>query len=224
MPGCLREDELERYLAQELTATQVAEVEAHLKACRHCADRNEALACDEEGLLDRLRRLGVKRIEDLASASLAAEPATPTDGESPVESGDPGSSSPAAVTIEGYETLEELHRGGQGVVYRAIQKHTNRAVAVKVLLEGPYASPAAKRRFEREIELAAQLKHTEHRHDLPFRSHARPAAILRHGLRAWPAAGRACARQGAGPGRSAGSFRDDLRRRDVRPSARDHSS
>lgn len=58
-----------------------------------------------------------------------------------------------------YEILREIHRGGQGIVYQAIQKRTKRKVAIKVLLEGKYAGEAARRRFEREIELIAQLKH-----------------------------------------------------------------
>ena len=72
----------------------------------------------------------------------------------------PGSGDDAVgPAIEGYDILREIHRGGQGVVYQAIQKSTKRKVAIKVLLEGPYASKSAKRRFEREIELVAQLKH-----------------------------------------------------------------
>jgi serine/threonine-protein kinase len=61
--------------------------------------------------------------------------------------------------LEGYEILEELPRGAQAVVYKAIQKATKRTVAVKVLSQGPHASPRARYRFEREVELAASLQH-----------------------------------------------------------------
>lgn len=63
------------------------------------------------------------------------------------------------LAIEGYEIVRELGRGGQAVVYQAIQKSTRRKVAVKVLLEGPHATDRARRRFEREIGLVASLKH-----------------------------------------------------------------
>jgi predicted Ser/Thr protein kinase/tetratricopeptide (TPR) repeat protein len=63
-------------------------------------------------------------------------------------------------SIEGYALEDEIHRGGQGVVYRAVQLGTKRDVALKVLLEGPYASETTRQRFEREIELAASLRHS----------------------------------------------------------------
>ena len=78
-------------------------------------------------------------------------------GEPPVESVD--AAPVTAPTIPGYKIIRELHRGGQGVVYQALQKSTNRKVAVKLLLQGAYASPSAKKRFEREIELIGQLEH-----------------------------------------------------------------
>jgi predicted Ser/Thr protein kinase len=59
----------------------------------------------------------------------------------------------------GYEILGEIHRGGQGVVHKAIQKATKRTVAVKMLLHGPYASERERHYFEREVELAASLRH-----------------------------------------------------------------
>ena len=56
------------------------------------------------------------------------------------------------VAIEGFEIIRELSHGGQGIVYEAVQKSTKRKVAIKVLLEGIYASKSAQRRFEREID------------------------------------------------------------------------
>ncbi len=58
-----------------------------------------------------------------------------------------------------YEVVRELHRGGQGVVYLAVQRGTRRQVAIKMVREGPFASPSERRRFQREIEILGTLKH-----------------------------------------------------------------
>ncbi len=61
--------------------------------------------------------------------------------------------------IAGFDDIREIRRGGQGIVYSAIQRSTKRRVAVKVLLEGAFASVSGRRRFEREIDLVAGLRH-----------------------------------------------------------------
>src|SRR5436305_5721216 len=58
-----------------------------------------------------------------------------------------------------YEILEEIGRGGMGVIYRARQRHSRRIVALKRILSFHAGSHDALARFRRETESAAHLDH-----------------------------------------------------------------
>ncbi len=146
------EELLARYAAGDCTTTEARAVEAHLAESPTARARLDQLRADE-GWLDARHDAWRKaaRHDDSSSAPTQALPNQPA--------------SSTALTphipprIDEYDIQHELSRGGQGVVYQAIQTSTKRKVAIKVLLEGRYAAQAARRRFEREIELVAQLKH-----------------------------------------------------------------
>ena len=70
----------------------------------------------------------------------------------------PAEPAPLPIEISGYEIIELLGSGGMGLVYKALQKTTQRLVAIKVLRTG-VATETQRRRFQLEARAAADLSH-----------------------------------------------------------------
>lgn len=143
---CPGVDALERLAAQRGAGDEPPEHDptvAHVRSCAACAELLEQMR-SAEGFLDRFR--------GPLSRSAEAEGCDP---------GAPQVVGPGArpVIVEGYTVERLIAFGGQGAVYKARQKSTDRLVAIKVPLADTQRRPSTKYRFEREVELAARLDH-----------------------------------------------------------------
>lgn len=65
----------------------------------------------------------------------------------------------AAPQIDRYVVIEQIGRGGMGIVYSAYDKHLDRKVAIKVLPEEELPGQEDRARFRREAQALAQLSH-----------------------------------------------------------------
>ena len=120
---------------------------------------DETIVQEHPGLMPELGER-LRLLRGIQSAARQARQSASQDGEDiPPEPAFEESRRFLRESLSGYEIFEEVHYGGQGVVYKAFQIAAKRTVAIKVLLDGPLASARQRHRFEREVELISRLRH-----------------------------------------------------------------
>jgi WD40 repeat protein len=146
-PTSERDNQVNRILAAYLEARRLGQApvrEELLRQYPDLADELRSFFADQDGFGRLADQIG--------------PPAEPTTL-SPTGGTDGGPQSGMVRYFGDYELLEEIARGGMGVVYRARQISLQRQVALKMILAGQLASADEVARFRREAEMAANLDH-----------------------------------------------------------------
>jgi hypothetical protein len=163
MGACLTQELVERYTAGGCLAEEKLVIETHIAGCESCRQQVDSSMSNTS----QTRKSNPADDTNVAAKApvdktLVLQDDFTTKAIPPEEIPEvekPDFAKSLESMIEGYEIVEEMPRGGQAAVYKAIHTATKTNVAIKVLLPTLLASARARYYFEREAELIASLDH-----------------------------------------------------------------
>jgi hypothetical protein len=161
---------LKDLLAERLPAREQARLAAHLEVCTTCQHRVEGLSAGQSPWPGVAKKLSERppppepalqkvmaRLKGGTEDATRDEPAFA--GDLPLGFLSPPDGPGQLGRLERYEVLEEVGRGGMGVVLKAFDPSLHRVVAIKVLAPQLATSGVARKRFLREAKAAAAVTH-----------------------------------------------------------------
>ena len=179
---------LDALLRGTLSQDEAADVEAHLSGCRTCAERIQLAAVPETSWDEAQSLLSLDEFDGLSSLASASS-LFPSDADDHVDSPtkdllsreisgwlDPTDDPAMLGRFAGYEIVGIIGHGGMGIVLKGFERSLNRYVAIKILAPRLATNGSARKRFAREAQAAAAVRHDNviaiHRvdewHGLPF--------------------------------------------------------
>jgi WD40 repeat protein len=154
-------------LADDLPPAEQADLNGHLELCLACqrtleecaAGRDDWAAARTLAAMTQLRSAVLGDVIDGLKLDPESDHAHHDGAELPVDFLDPPLRAGTIGRIHQYEVLEEIGRGGMGVVLKALDTGLHRVVAIKVLAPQLAVSGTARKRFTREARAAAAIGH-----------------------------------------------------------------
>jgi hypothetical protein len=161
---------LKDFLAERLPSEERTRLASHLETCTACQHRVEGLTAGQKSWPGMARKLSAhppapepalrKLMERLKEDNVEETRDEPVfAGDLPLNFLSPSDKPDQLGRLERYEVLEEIGRGGMGVVLKAFDPTLHRVVAIKVLAPQLATSGVARKRFLREAKAAAAVTH-----------------------------------------------------------------
>jgi serine/threonine protein kinase len=142
---------LQELLAGALSAPDSARIGRHVAGCASCQQTLQDLPPSSASWVEKLSGVLEKDSPNETQAEAQTEPADISFLDLPEQPGHLG-------RLGKYEIVEELGRGGMGVVFKALDDKLHRVVAIKAMLPQLAASGTARKRFVREAQAAAAVR------------------------------------------------------------------